>query len=97
MVDKLREQLRRLRLYTMAEIFEEEAERAARTQLSYTAFLSRLVQEETAVKVDRSINARIAKARFPAIKTLEEFDFSFQPAIPVSRVKELGELGARPA
>jgi DNA replication protein DnaC len=44
-------------------------------------------------KTDRSINARIAKARFPAIKTLEAFDFSFQPSLPATRIKELAELG----
>lgn len=93
MTEGLREQLRRLRLHTMADIFEEEAEKAAKTQLSYTAFLARLVQEESAVKIDRSINARIAKARFPGIKTLEGFDFSFQPSLPAARVKELAELG----
>lgn len=93
MMELLREQLKKLRLHTMAAIFEEEAEKAAKTQLSYTAFLARLVQEEFAVKIDRSINARIAKARFPQIKTLEAFDFAFQPSLSAVRVKELGELG----
>ena len=40
---------------------------------------------------DRSINARIAKAKFPQIKTIEEFDFSFQPSIPEAFIKEWGE------
>jgi len=93
LIEQLREQLKGLRLHTMAAIFEEEAEKAAKTQLSYTAFLARLVQEEVAVKIDRSINARIAKARFPALKTLEGFDFTFQPSLPAARVKELAELG----
>jgi DNA replication protein DnaC len=31
--------------------------------------------------VDRSINARIANARLPRRKTLEEFDFAFQPSV----------------
>jgi hypothetical protein len=35
--------------------------------------LQRLVEEELVAKTDRSINARIAKARFPAIRTLEAF------------------------
>jgi DNA replication protein DnaC len=92
-IERIREQLKRLRLHTMAAIFEDEANKASRSQMSYTAFLARLVDEEMVSKTDRSINARIAKARFPAIKTLEAFDFSFQPSLPAIRIKELAELG----
>jgi len=55
--------------------FEDEAAKASKGQMSYTAFLARLVDEEVVNKTDRSVNARLAKARFPAIKTLESFDF----------------------
>jgi len=41
---------------------------------------------------DRSINARIAKAKFPQIKTIEGFDFFFQPSIPEAFIEELAEL-----
>jgi DNA replication protein DnaC len=91
-IERIKEQLKRLRLHTMAAIFEDEANKASRSQMSYTAFLARLVDEEMVSKTDRSINARIAKARFPAIKTLEAFDFSFQPSLPATRIKELAEL-----
>ncbi|MCL5038962.1 MAG: ATP-binding protein [Firmicutes bacterium] len=80
-VERLRQQLRKLSLHTMAAIFEEEAEKAAKSQMSYTAFLVRLADEEVAAKTERSINAKVAKARFPAIKTLESFNFSFQPSL----------------
>ncbi|HEC93419.1 MAG TPA: hypothetical protein ENI51_10590 [Candidatus Atribacteria bacterium] len=40
---------------------------------------------------DRSTNARIAKAKFPQIKTIEGFDFSFQPSIPEAFIKEWRE------
>ena len=92
-LERLREQLRRLSLNTMASMFEDEANKASKGQMSYTAFLARLVDEEVVSKTDRSVNARIAKARFPAIKTLESFDFSFQPSLPATRIKELAELG----
>lgn len=92
-IERLREQLKRLGLNTMASIFEDESGKASKSQTSYTAFLARLADEEVASKTDRSINARIAKARFPAIKTLESFDFSFQPSLPVTTIKELAELG----
>jgi DNA replication protein DnaC len=86
-------QLKRLGLRTMANIFEEEALKASKTNITYVAFLSRLVEEELAAKVDRSVNARIAKARLPMLRTLEQFDFSFQPSLSAARVRELAELG----
>lgn len=92
-IERLREQLKRLSLHTMASTFEDEAAKASKSQMSYTAFLARLVDEEIVSKTDRSINARIAKARFPAVKTLESFDFTFQPSLPVTTIKELAELG----
>jgi DNA replication protein DnaC len=92
-IERLRDQLKRLSLNTMASMFEDEAAKASKGQMSYTAFLARLVDEEVVNKTDRSVNARIAKARFPAIKTLESFDFSFQPSLPAARIKELAELG----
>ena len=92
-LERLHTQLKRLRLHTMASIFEEEANKAARAAVSYTAFLAHLADEELAAKVDRSIQARIGKARLPALRTLDEFDFGFQPALSASRIRELAELG----
>lgn len=92
-IERLRIQLKRLSLHTMAQIFEEEATKAAKSELSYTAFLARLVTEEIAAKTDRSINTRVSKARFPMLRTLEEFDFAFQPALSAARIRELAELG----
>lgn len=92
-IERIRERLKKLTLKTMASIFEAEADKAAKSQMSYTAFLARLVDEELASKTDRSINARVTKARFPALKTLESFDFSFQPSLPMAQLKELGQLG----
>jgi DNA replication protein DnaC len=88
----LRAQLFKLGLQTMGDTFEAEAERAAKSESSYTAYLARLVEAELADKTDRSINARISRARFPALRTLEEFDFSFQPALSAPRVRELASL-----
>ncbi len=91
--ERLALQLKRLRLHTIATIFEQEAAKAAKSEMSYTAFLARLVEEEIVTKTDRSVNAHIAKARFPMLRTFEEFDFSFQPSLPAARLRELAELG----
>lgn len=94
--ERLRAQLKRLSLHTMAEIFEEEAIKASKSGMSYTAFLAHLADEEVATKTDRSINAHIGKAKFPMLRTLEEFDFAFQPSLSAARIKELAELGFLP-
>jgi len=92
-VARLQTNLKRLSLHTIAAIFEHEAQTAAKTKQSYAGFLSHLVDEELAAKSDRSVNARIARARFPVLKTLEQFQFEFQPSIPAALVRELAELG----
>jgi DNA replication protein DnaC len=91
--ERIRSQLKRLSLHTIADCFEAEAETAAKTEMSYAAFLARLVDAELAAKVDRSVATRISKARFPVLRTLDAFDFSFQPSLPAARIRELAELG----
>lgn len=91
--ERLRSQLRRLGLPTIAQIFEEEATNAAKGELSFTAFLTRLADAEVTAKVDRSVSIRLSKAQFPVLRTLEGFDFAFQPALPAARIRELAELG----
>jgi DNA replication protein DnaC len=88
----LKGQLIKLGMYTIAASFEAEAERAAKDETPYAAYLARLIELEMADKADRSVNARIARARFPVIRTLEEFDFTFQPGLSAVRVRELANL-----
>jgi len=88
----LKGQLIKLGMYTIAASFEVEAERAAKDETPYAAYLARLIELEMTDKADRSVNARIARARFPVIRTLEEFDFTFQPGLSAVRVRELANL-----
>src|SRR5438477_3379857 len=88
----LKGQLTKLGPHSMAARFEAEADRAAKGETSFTAYLGRLVELELADKADWSINARIARARFPVLRTLEQFDFSFQPSLSAARVRELASL-----
>ena len=88
----LKGQLTKLGLHSMAAHCEVEADRAAKSETTYTAYLARLVELELADKADRSINPRIARARFPALRTLEAFNFSFQPGLAAARVRELANL-----
>jgi len=86
------ENLRKLELTRMAEILSGATEDAAKGEASYTEFLSALVDGELAARKDRGITMRTRLAGLPYIKTIEDFDFSFQPSIDKKRIKELSTL-----
>jgi DNA replication protein DnaC len=68
------------------------AERARAEEWSYERFAEALLQTEQASRDAHGGEARIKAARFPARKTLEEFDFSFQRSIQKTLVLHLGQL-----
>lgn len=90
--DPLAEQLRTLGLYVMAERYGELAEEARKAKSPYPHYLASLVSAQLAARMDRSFRERLTRARFPALKTLEGFDFSFQPALDETHVRTLAEL-----
>lgn len=74
----------RLREYKLSGIYnslEERLDYANEKGLSYIEFLELLLEDENNNRRDNSYKKRYAKARFPAHKTIEDFDFSFQPSI----------------
>ena len=61
----------------------------AKRELSYADFLDELLALEVGSKTEKHHQMRIAMARFPFQKTLESFDFKFQPSIDVKLMREL--------
>lgn len=88
----LKNKLKILNLNTVCEIFATEAEKAAVSNISYIEYLTRLIEEQIATKIERSINYRIRSAKFPALKTIEGFDFRFQNTIDEKQIKQLCEF-----
>jgi len=88
----LESQLRALKLKGVLACWREIVERAAQNNLSYPECFSLLLEEELKRKNDVSVRTKINKARFPYTKTLEEFDFSFQPSIKEKEIISLGSL-----
>jgi DNA replication protein DnaC len=68
------------------------AERARAEEWSYEAFAAALLGTEHASREAHGGEARIRAARFPARKTLEEFDFSFQRSVRRQVIEHLGQL-----
>lgn len=90
--DPLSEQLRTLGLYVMAERYSALAEEARKAKSPYPQYLAALVSAQLAARMDRSFRERLTRARFPALKTLEAFDFGFQPGLDETHVRTLAEL-----
>jgi len=90
--ERLKANLERLDLKRMAATFELEAERAAQLKTSYSGYLGRLIEEELLAKTERSVNYRIKKAHFPCLKTIESFNYGFQPTLNEALIRELAEL-----
>jgi DNA replication protein DnaC len=92
MTTRLELQLKSLSWTKIMAHYQEEARKAAQDKSPYEDYLARLVEMEAMSKMERSINAKIQKARFPALKTIEEFDFSFQPGLNEKEVIRLTSL-----
>jgi len=83
---------RALKAPAAASALPKLAERARAEEWSYERFAEALLQTEQASRDAHGGEARIKAARFPARKTLEEFDFSFQRSVQKTLVLHLGQL-----
>jgi DNA replication protein DnaC len=68
------------------------ADRAREEQWSYERFAEALLSTEVSSRDSHGGEGRIKAARFPARKTLEEFDFTFQRSVRKTVVEHLGQL-----
>lgn len=83
------ENLQKLKLNKTFQHLETLLQDASKSELSYTDFLEKLLNEEVSVKYEKQILMNTSIAKFPYVKTLEAFDFSFQPSLEVKKIREL--------
>ena len=88
-LDRLRAHCHRLRLYQLEAELPAVLEQAAKQEISYAAFLDDCLDREVRAKTQKHLPMRVAMARFPFHKTLEAFDFKFQPSIDPKVIREL--------
>jgi DNA replication protein DnaC len=62
-------------------------------RLAATEAISRLLSAQIMLRNNRRLQAAMRSSRLPAVKTLETFDFSFQPSIKREQIESLHELG----
>jgi DNA replication protein DnaC len=83
---------RALKAPAAARALPKLADRAREEQWSFERFAAALLKTETDSRDSHGGQARIKQARFPARKTLEEFDFAFQSSLRRETVLHLGQL-----
>jgi DNA replication protein DnaC len=81
-----------LKLRHLSEIYENLAEKSAISKLSHVEFLSLILEAEVQHKKELSVDRRIKQAKFPYLKTMEGFNFSFQPCLNEKEVLHLSGL-----
>ncbi|MNK97449.1 transposase/IS protein [compost metagenome] len=86
---RVADHLKRLRLGYVAERLDALLSEAARQDMTYLQFLDGLLNEEVAAKQRKRVGMHITIAHFPVVKTLDDFDFRFQPSLDQRLVKEL--------
>lgn len=84
--------MKTLKFKSMIPIYRELSGRAAAGNLLYEEYLALLLEEEVKRKTSVSIKTKIHLSRLPYQKTLEEFDFSYQPGLKEKEVIKLGSL-----
>ena len=86
-LDGLDQHLRDLKLAFIAEHYNDFATQAAHKQTSHLEYLSELVEGEARLKRDRATQNRIRMARFPVIKTLDQFRWDWPTQINRAQVE----------
>lgn len=78
-----------LKLSFFREHYQSLAQEAAQKNWTQLDFLSRLVEGEALRRKDRATQRRVEAARFPLIKTLEQFDWSWPKRVNRAQVQNL--------
>lgn len=84
--------LNKLKLDHLEAQLDAVCEQAAQRQQDYKTFLGQALDTEWQGRHQRGIETRLRQARFPWIKTLDQFDFDFQPSLDRRQVRELAGL-----
>ena len=93
LVEGIKDDLGYLKLHRSAEVFAALADVAQRDDQTHLEFLAAVLAEEVTATRQRRLNARLRFAHFPFRKTIEDFDFSFQPSIDPKIIWDLADIG----
>ncbi len=84
--------MQKLKMEYLPQSLDALCEQAAKKELDYRSFLTEALATEWAGRHQKGLESRLKQARLPWLKTIEQFDFSFQPSIDRKVVRELAGL-----
>jgi DNA replication protein DnaC len=90
MNDALQDKLKKLHFSGIIKTAEMRIEQAIREKLSYQEFLEILINDELMNRTNNGNQRRMQQAKFPQVKTMEEFNFNYQPSINRQTIYHLG-------
>jgi DNA replication protein DnaC len=89
LMHQLEPQLKRLRMSGILDTLALRNEQAIREKLSYIEFLNSLIQDEVERRAQKQLTLRLRRATVNTAKTLEEFDFGFNPSVNRQQILHL--------
>jgi len=81
--------LKQLRLSGILDSLDTRNQQAIKDKMAYTDFLSLLISDEVARREQRKFDFRLRRAAFRSNKTLDQFDFDFNPKINSALIHDL--------
>ena len=90
--DRIRNHATKLGLTHLTDTVTQLVDRAEQAQMGYLDFLDLLLEEELGLREGRRFRNALKLSGLPHHKTLEEFDFAFQPDLDARKVRDLATL-----
>ena len=91
-LEQARKHLETLGLKQAVEALDNSLDTAASKQLTYPEMLAGLLGVEVTARRERYLSTRTKLAHLPFQRTLDQFDFAFQPSIDERHIRELANL-----
>jgi DNA replication protein DnaC len=95
--DRIRNHATKLGLTHLTETITQLVERAETAQMGYLDFVDLLLEEEVGLREGRRFRNALKLSGLPHHKTLDDFDFAFQPGLDARKVRDLATLEFVPA
>lgn len=84
--------LERMKMEHLADQLDAVCEQASKRELGFKEFLTEALETEWKGRHLKGVEGRLLQARFPWVKTIEQFNFAFQPSIDRKVIRELAGL-----
>src|SRR5512145_887906 len=84
--------LQDLKFLTALDSLDALAQQAAAEDWTYLDFLDQIAQAELAALAAHNVAGNTRRARLPFVKTLDQFDFAFQPSVNEKQIRDLATL-----